>query len=460
MRNLRSNPSAMTDPTQSIPADAPALTRRDLLTGAAALTSLGAAGTASSQSLPELPSTPKELWQWVRTQPVIEPFIAYLDSAVGGPTWRASMANEYRAREIQSSQIASLSRGERWVQESNRIAARVGAFCGCDADEVLFTHGAGEALGIVANGLDLAAGDEVLTTTLEHPAALSPWLVLARRRGIVVKQIALPSPISGPEEALGLLAGAVTERTKVLCFSHVNYADGALLPVKDLCQFARQRNLVTVVDGAQAVGMLELDLHDLGCDFYAASFHKWLGGSHGAGLLYVRREMLDRLWPTMPRGLDASPPIAFPSQSVANEGVSAALHKFGNTVPSLWPALRGAEAAMDLHQHINRARIEARIRELAIYARLRMQQLSGIEILTPARPGLWAGLLTTRFADRSAETLVDTLQRNQRVFVSHLAWPGSEQGALRVSLHVFNTHEEIERLVEGLRQQLPRSGSR
>jgi isopenicillin-N epimerase len=446
----------MTHPISPASNDDPALTRRDLLTGALALASVGSVATALGQSLPELPSNPKELWQWVRTQPVIEPQIAFLDTAAGGPTWRASMANEYRAREIQSLQIASLSRGERWVQESNRLAARVGSFCGCEGDEVLFTRGAGEALGIVANGLDLAAGDEILTTTLEHPAALSPWLALARRRGIVVKQIALPSPLSGPEEALGLFAGAVTERTKVLCFGHIQYADGALLPVKDLCQFARQRNLITVVDGAQALGQVELDLHELDCDFYAASFHKWLGGSHGSGMLYVRREMLDRLWPTAPRGLDASPPIDFPSQSLANEGASAALHKFGNTVPTLWPALRGTEAAMDLQQHINRARIEARVRELAIYARLRLQQLPTIQMLSPSRPGLWAGLLTMRFPGRSAQDLATTLLRNQRVYVAPLAWRGSEEGALRASFHVFNTHEEVERLFEGLRQQLPK----
>jgi isopenicillin-N epimerase len=446
----------MTDPNHLHPIDR-SLSRRELMTGAAALSAIAATSTSIAQSLPELPSTPKELWQWVRTQPVMEPLIAFLDAAVGGPTWRAAMATEYRAREIQSSQIASLSRGERWVQETNRIAARVAAFCGCEADELVFTRGAGEALGMVANGLDLAAGDEVITTTLEHPAALAPWLVLARRRGIVVKQLSLPAPLTGPEEVLGRIAGAVTERTKVLAFSHVNHADGALLPVKDVCQFAQQRNITTVVDGAQAIGMIELDLHDLGCDFYAANFHKWLGGSHGAGLLYVRREMIDRLWPIAPRGLDASPPIPFVSQSISNEGVATALHKFGNAVPILWPALRGAEAAMELHQHINRGRIEARIRELTIYARLRMQQLPGIEILTPSRPGLWAGLLTIRFADRSAELLAAALQRNQRVFVSHLAWPGAENGALRASFHVYNTHEEIERLFEGLRQLLPRS---
>jgi len=434
-----------------------AFTRRDLLTGATALASLGAvSGTKAQSALPELPSNARELWQWVRTQPVMEPLLAYLDTAVGGPTWRVSMANEYRAREVQSSQIANLSRGERWIQESTRMATRVGAFMGCDADEVLFTRGAGEALGLVANGLDLQPGDEVLTTTLEHPAALSPWLVLARRRGIVVKQIHLPSPLSGPEEALGRFAGAVNDRTKVLCFSHVQYADGTVFPVKELCQFARPRNIATVVDGAQATGMIELNLRELGCDFYATSFYKWLGGSHGTGMLYVRREMLDRLWPTLPRGLDASPPVFFPSIALANEVSAAALHKFGNVVPTLWPALRGVEAAIDLHEHINRARIEARVRELAIYLRLRLQQLPGVELLTPQRAGMWAGIMSLRSANRTAADLASALLRNQRVYVSPLAWPNNESGALRISVHIFNTHEEVERLVEGLRQQLPR----
>jgi isopenicillin-N epimerase len=369
----------------------------------------------------------------VRLQPVIEPHLAFLDSAVGAPTWRSAMVAEYRAREAQSMQIGPWSRGERWVQETNRMTARVAAFVGCDPDEIVFTRGAGEALGFVANGLDLSAGDEILTTSLEHPTALSPWLVLARRRGIVVKQISLPSPLTGSEQVLGAFAGAVTERTKALCFSHVQYADGAVLPVKELCQLARQRGLITVVDGAQALGMLQLDLRSLGCDFYAASFHKWLGGSHGTGMLYI------------------------PSASVGNDGVGAALHKFGNAVPTLWAALRGVEAAMDLQQHVNRARIEARIRELAIYARLRLQQLPGIELLTPSAPGLWAGLLTMRFALRTAQELSAALARNQRIYVGALAWPGSEQGALRVSLNVFNTHEEVERLFEGLRQQLPRA---
>jgi isopenicillin-N epimerase len=427
------------------------LNRRELLAatlGATAIASLGASGNAVAQAEP--PASSRELWQWVRTQPVLDLQTAYLDSATLGPTWRASMAAEYRAREIQSFEITNASSEERWVNETKRLATRFAAFAGCDPDEFLFTHGAGEALSTVANGLDLSAGDEVITTSQEHPAALSPWLFLARRRGVIVKQVDLPAPLTGPEQVLGAFAGAVTPKTKVIAFSHVQYADGALLPVKDLAQFARQRNIFSVVNGAQALGMLDVNVQDLGCDFYAAGFHKWVGACQGSGMLYVRREALDRLWPSLPRGIDASPPIFVPTESVGQIGVPAAMHKLGNIVPYLWPALRGGEAALDLHAQLNRTRIEARVRELAIYARLRLQQIKGIELMTPGRPGLWAGILTVRVPGRAASELADALARNARVLIRRLDWPNTTEGALRIAMHIFNSHDDVERLLNGL----------
>lgn len=428
--------------------------RRDLISATVGLASAGATVGAFSQGSLVIPASSRELWQWVKTQPVLEAQIAYLDVASAGPTLRAAMAAEYRARELQSLGLAATSAEGHWATESARQATRYASFMGCDADELMFTRGAGEALSTVAYGLDLNPGDEVLTTTREHPSFISPWLALARRRGIVLKQIDLPAPLTGPEQALGLFAGAVTERTKVMAFSHVQYADGALLPVSDLCQFARQRNILTLVDGAQALGMIDFQLRDLGCDFYATSFHKWLGGSHGSGALYVRREALDRIWPVEPRGWDASPPIITPTQSFGHENAPAALHKLGNHVPHLWPALRGGESALELHQQIGRARIEARVRELAIYARLRLQQLADVELLTPGRPGLWAGILTLRSAKHSGTVLATALAKGHRVFARALQWPGNEQGALRVSLHMFNTHDEVEKLLQGLERAL------
>lgn len=425
------------------------LTRRELLAATLGTAALAASNPSLAQP-GEIPTSSRELWQWARTQPMLDGRIAWLDTASVGPTLRVSMAAEYRARESQSTELASFAGTDRWSFETNRLATRFAAFAGCDADELLFTHGAGEALSTVASGLDLAAGDEVVTTTMEHPAALSPWLFQARRRGVVVKQVPLPGPLTGPEQALGLLAGAITDRTKVLAFSHVQYADGAVLPVRELGQLARQRNIISVVDGAQAFGMLDFNLRDLGCDFYAASCHKWLIGSQGTGLLYVRREMLDRLWPLLPRGIDASPPVATPTQSSGQDDIPAALHKLGNVVPQLWPALKGSEAALDFHQQVRRGRIEARVRELAIYARLRLQQIAGIQLLTPAMPGLWCGILTFRVPGRLASDLAVTLARVNRVYVSSLNWPNTSEGALRLSLHAFNTHDELEKLMQGL----------
>ena len=431
------------------------LTRRDLLAASAGLAAATALPTAVAQTVttvPNMPTSSRELWQWVRTQPMLDNQVAYLDVASGGPTLRAAMASEYRAREAQSLGLANAA--ERWTAETSRLAQRFGAFLGCEADEVLFTRGAGEALGLAISGLDLAPGDEIITTTREHPAALTPWLVQARRREVVVKQIELPMPLTGPEQPLGLFAGAITERTKVIAFSHVQYDDGALLPVKELCAFARQKGILSIVDGAQALGMIDLSLHDLGCDLYATCFHKWLSGSHGTGALYVRREVLDKLWPVEPRGLDSVPPVFTPTDVEGNANVPAALHKLGNIVPYAWPALRGVEAALEFQQTVGRSKIEARIRELAIYARLRLQQLTGIEMLTPARPGLWAGILTLRAPGKQAIDLAAAIERSHRAQVRDVRLPGDAGGALRLSPNIFTTHDDIEKLVQGLQLAL------
>ncbi|HKS55590.1 MAG TPA: aminotransferase class V-fold PLP-dependent enzyme, partial [Steroidobacteraceae bacterium] len=430
------------------------LTRRELLAASAGLAAATALPAADAQvaPVPNMPTSSRELWQWVRTQPMLDTQVAYLDVASSGPTLRAAMASEYRAREAQSLGLANAA--TRWTEETNRLATRFAAFLGCDADELLFTRGAGEALGLAIAGLDLAPGDEIITTTREHPAALSPWLVQARRREIVVKQIELPAPLTGPEQPLGLFAGAVTERTKVIAFSHVQHDDGAVLPVKELSAFARQKGILSIVDGAQALGMLEFSMHDLGCDLYATCGHKWLSGSHGTGALYVRREVLDELWPVEPRGLDSVPPVFTPTDADGNADVPAALHKLGNIVPYAWPALRGAEAALEFQQTVGRSKIEARIRELAIYARLRLQQVAGIEMLTPARPGLWAGILTFRAPGKQAIDLASAIERSHRAHVRVVRLPNDAGGALRLSPHIFSTHDDIEKLVQGLQLAL------
>ena len=173
-----------------------------------------------------------------------------------------------------------------------------------------------------------------------------------------------------------------------------------------------------------------------------------------SGMLYVRRETLDRLWPVAPRGVDASPPVVTPTRSAGHVGVPAALHKLGNIVP-LRLARSARRGGGDGIPAAGRARaIEARIRELAIYARLRLQQLPGVELLTPARPGLWAGILTFRVPRKTARKLRPAGRAQASRLRARPALAGHAEGALRVSLHMFNTHDEVEKLVQGLQQAL------
>lgn len=431
------------------------LTRRELLASAVAGTLTTAAlGSGEAHAQFEPPAITKELWQWVRVQPVSDVRDAWFDTASVGATLRLSMASEYRAREIQSNELPTFASGDRWSSESLRLAGRFARFCGCELDEVLFTRGAGEGISLVAAGVDLNAGDEVLTTTQEHPAALSPWLTLARRRGIVVKQVQLPALPATPQILFDAMAAGFSERTRVLAINHVQYADGTVMPVRELSFLARAKNVLSVVNGSQALGMFVFQLRELGCDFYASGFQKWLGGSHGSGLLFARREAQARLWPVEPRGFDSAPPIVTPTRSVGFDNVPGALRRFGNVVPSLWPALRGSEAALDFHEQVNRARIEARMRELVLYTRMRMPQVPGIEILTPSAPGMWGGILTFRMPGRFARDVVGALANNNRVYFSALNWPATAD-AMRLSISIFNSHDDIDRFITGL-QNLPK----
>jgi isopenicillin-N epimerase len=235
----------------------------------------------------------------------------------------------------------------------NEFRDPLAEFVGCSRDEIALLRNATEANSYMANGLDLKPGDEVLMTDQEHPGGEQPWNLRAKRYGIVVKKITLPKPVPNAAVVMNLFNDAITPRTRVLFFSHITTVTGVVLPAKELCALARSKGILSAVDGAHVIGMMRLNVREIGCDIYSSSPHKWLQAPKGNGFLYVRDEVIDRVWNTIVTvGWDEPKLRAERFQRIGS-----------SNVPSLW----GLRAAIQLANQIGVERIERRQRQTADY---------------------------------------------------------------------------------------------
>lgn len=428
------------------------VSRRDFLgvLGAGALLPAAAGGQTFTAS--GVPVTSRELWAWMRTQLVLQPGLVWLDTASVGPVLRAVMVREYRSRERQSLDPATYRESAGGPGELRRHLGVVAGLLGADAEDLAFTTGTTEGLNLAARGLDLQPGDEVLTTAHERGAAIYPWLLEAKRRGIRIVQLSHDGTLASPESIVGRFAGAVTPRTRVMAFAHVQSTDGTVMPVRELCALARGNAILTVVDGALGPGLLDFRLADLACDVYATAGHRWLSASYGTGILYVRREARARFWPLAvddSRGWEPSDRfgVAHPSGDVpGSQGRFGALGRY--QVPSL----EGLGIAVEFQQAVNRARVGARILELAAYLRSALSALPAVQVLTPNHPSLSTGIVAIRIAGRDHAAIAQALAREDRIVVAHVA-RGPAFDGIRVSLHAHIDHDEIDRLVNALRRR-------
>src|SRR6266536_1324058 len=251
----------------------------------------------------------------------------------------------------------------------NEFRDPLAAFVGCNRDEIALLRNATEANSYIANGIDLKPGDEVLMTDQEHPGGEHPWNLRAKRYGIVVKKVTLPRPVKDAAQVLNLFNDAITPRTRVLFFSHITTFSGVVLPAKELAALARTKGILSAVDGAHVPGMMRLNVRELGCDMYSSSPHKWLQATKGSGFLFVRDEVIDRVWNT-----------------IATEGwddVKIRAERFQRIGSSNVPALWGLRASIQLANEIGMDRIERRHRQLCDYILAAMLKRGAVSWTSP-----------------------------------------------------------------------------
>jgi len=309
----------------------------------------------------------------------------------------------------------------------NEFRDPLAEFVGCTHDEIALVRNATEANSYIANGVDMQPGDEVLMTDQEHPGGEHPWNLRAKRYGVVVKKITLPKPAASADQVLNLFSEAITPRTRVIFFSHITTATGVVLPAKQLCALARSKGILSAVDGAHVTGMMRLNLHDLGCDMYSSSPHKWLQAPKGSGFLYVRDEVIDRVWNTIAtEGWDEPKLRAERFQRIGS-----------SNVPSLW----GLRASIKLANDIGLDRIEQRHRQLCDYILGEMIK-RGAESWTSPDASLRCAIATVNVPGLKRMDLENWMWKEHKIRIR-----GGEPSKLRLSTPYYLSKNDINRFL-------------
>ena len=391
----------------------------------------------TSRSLPAASSP--DFWGRVRDLYPMTRERAYLNAGGLGPAPYPVLEAVHRATMEHQTVV------EHGHEEIEAVRESAAAFFGAAPAEVAFMRNATEGNSTVASGLDLRPGDEVIFESHAHPGGAVPWLSRQTRSGIRIKLFE-PDPTSAAGN-LERIRALITPRTRVVQVSHITAPTGILMPVSEVAALAAERGVWFHIDGAQSAGLIPVDLHGIGCDSYATSGHKWLGAPHGTGLLYVRRDRQDEVWPTESG-----------SYSVTETDLGwSGRFEYVEDARRYEPGTRdtasvvGFGEAVAFLSEIGMGRVAGRASALAQYLQRGLREIPGVDVLTPSDPALSAGMTTLRAArvpyDQLYARYAEARMRCRIV---------TERGldAVRVSTHLFNSEAECDRVVAVTRAAL------
>ena len=365
---------------------------------------------------------------------LLAPGLTYLNTASLGPTPRDVLQRTMEAwGEVESNPVRMSYAEGRVHVATDRVREAAASFLGCSSEELLLTRSTTDAMNTVALGTQLTAGDRVLTTDQEHHGGADCWRYLARRRGVNIDVVRISPSDHDAAQLLDRIASAITPQTRVISVSHIVTSTGLRMPIAEIGALARTRGLLCVVDGAQAVGQITVDVKALGCHAYAASGHKWLMGPKGTGFLYVSR--------------DAAEAIA-PIQWQDGKRFVVGSTGIGNL-----PIIVGLGAAIDRANATGMPAIERRIGELRDYTVRQLRQIPNTRVVSaqsgPTASALVAMMLPDAMDSQAVQRALRDKYQIMVKFVEKQWFNG-----IRISPHTFNTEGDIDRAVQALLTEL------
>jgi isopenicillin-N epimerase len=312
-----------------------------------------------------------------------------------------------------------------------RSLSALAEFMGVSPAEVGITRNTSEANCLLVNGIDFKAGDEIVLWDQNHPSNKESWMNRAKRSGVVVKVVSVPVAPKSVGELLEPFAKAITSKTRLISFSHISNLSGIMLPAREICSLAKSKGVLTLVDGAQSLGYMDIDLRAMGCDFFTASTHKWLMGPMENGVLYINQSHLDKVWPNVVGG-------GWHDNSAS---VDEKLCVLGQRNETTIAALR---QMVLFHYTIGKVEIEKRVKFLAGYLKGDIGSIKGATIVTPMPGELSGGVVVFQLAGKNPADVVQLLYSKYGI-------AAAPSGGIRLSPHVYNTLSDADVVLDAVR---------
>ncbi len=384
-------------------------------------------------------SDPEDYWKMVRKQFPLKEGQTYFNNGTMGPTpgyVLDTMINHMLHYNKEAATIdykdgsgpELLSGYFPYVELREKLAKIIN----CDHKEISLTQNATFGMNFVGMGLDLKEGDELLNTDQEHGGGFGAWQTLAKRKGCVYKQAKMPVPANDPQEIVDAIFKQVTPKTRVIAVPHIVSVYGVVMPVKEICTEARRRGIFTVLDGAQCVGHVDVDVKAIGCDAYYSSLHKWMLSPAGSGLLYISKDVVSDIWTTL---------ASYQWDNQEDHGFRLMQYGTGNAA-----LIAGYDASVDFFNSIGKERWLGRIKELGAYLREGLKEIPHVTISSSTNEKMAAGITTYAVKGLTGPELQKTLWERERLQPRSV---GNE--LMRHSVHIYNSKEEIDRALKVIR---------
>lgn len=331
--------------------------------------------------------------------------------------------------------------------EMENLRKSISSVVGTDYKNIAITKNVTEGINIACWGIDLKAGDEVLMTKHEHAGGCLPWIYRANTEGIVIKTFDLAST---SEETLSNFKKAITPKTKVTAIPHIPCSIGQILPVKEMCNYARGLGIITAVDGAHPLGMIQFNIDDIGCDYYSGCLHKWLLGPVGVGFFYVNPAILNK---TKIKNIGAYSLDKF-DMTLEKPTIGELVNEAQRFSPGTFcgPLYNASIKSIEWYKSIGIENIERRVKALGKYTQDRLGEFSkDIEVLTPSEDISRAAQTAITFKNAKhsgAEFNSFVRMTPYNVIVRHVHEAGLN--AVRISTHYYNSEKDIDKLIKAI----------